>query len=98
MDINEEMYEYFIKTEYDPTGCNLVEEGGNDTYSPALYLKKHLSDQISEILTNALKHRTKYNEENQSENQNKKDKKKKKRMPAGGIMIPEREKVTVKDI
>jgi hypothetical protein len=68
MDIDEEMYEYFIKTEYDPKGSNEIEEGGNDKYSAALYLKKHLSDQISEMLTKALEHRTKYNEENQNEN------------------------------
>lgn len=53
MDISEDMYKYFIKNWYDPKGCELYEEGGNEKYSPALYLKKHLTDEISEMLTKA---------------------------------------------
>lgn len=61
------MYKNYKKQWYDTKGCNLYEEGGNEKYSPALYLKKHLTDEISRILTAALEHRTNHEKENEGQ-------------------------------
>lgn len=50
LDITKDMYDYFLDNFYEPFGSRLTDECGK-IYSPALYLKKHLSDEISRILT-----------------------------------------------
>ena len=59
LDISKDMYKYYLRQHYEFKGKDLEEEdGGGEKYSSALYLKKHLSEEISRILTDALNHRT----------------------------------------
>ena len=57
MDITKDMYDYYFEQHYDPKGKNLDEEDGNDKYSAALYLKKHLSEKLNKILTQSMEKR-----------------------------------------
>ena len=56
INISTAMYNFFLDEHYNTVGVNTKEESG-ENYSPALYLKKHLSEEISRMLTNSLKHR-----------------------------------------
>ena len=51
LDITKDMYDEFINEFYNTTGVKLKEAKSGQTYSPALYLKKHLSDEIGKMLT-----------------------------------------------
>lgn len=62
IDISDAMYKFFKKHQYEPKGKDAIEEGGNETYSAALYLKKHLTEEISDMLSKAMKHRQEYNQ------------------------------------
>jgi hypothetical protein len=53
INISSKMYNYFLDEHYNTVGFKTKEESG-DTYSPALYLKKHLSEEIGRMLTNSL--------------------------------------------
>jgi hypothetical protein len=44
------MYEDFLENQYEPFGSREKDQNGK-IYSPALYLKKYLSEEISRILT-----------------------------------------------
>lgn len=52
-DITKEMWDYYLETYYKDNGENQIEESGQK-YSPALFLKKHLTDNVSKILTESL--------------------------------------------
>ena len=52
-DITYEMYENFLEDIYEPTGKFEKDESG-ENYSPALYLKKYLSERVSEILSESI--------------------------------------------
>jgi hypothetical protein len=60
MDITSDMYQHFLDQYYEPKGKNMDEEDGNDKYSAALYLKKHLASEINRILTNSFIYRTQH--------------------------------------
>jgi hypothetical protein len=47
------MYEFFMEEHFEPVGSKLKSDNG-DFYSPALYLKKHLSEEVSRMLTKSL--------------------------------------------
>jgi len=53
MNISEPMWRLFKDKIYKENviDAGLKEEGGDDLYSPALYLKKHLTDEVGRILT-----------------------------------------------
>jgi hypothetical protein len=51
LDITQPMYNEFLSDFYEPTGKKMKEEASGQTYSPALYLKKFLSDEIGIMLT-----------------------------------------------
>jgi len=53
MNISERMWREFKDKIYKKNviDAGLKEEGGDDLYSPALYLKKYLSDEVGRILT-----------------------------------------------
>ena len=57
LDITKKMYDEFLDNFYEPYGTREKDENGK-IYSPALYLKKHLTQEISRILTAQLKHNT----------------------------------------
>ena len=50
LSINRKMWAHFLEEHYEPIGSKLKEESG-DYFSKALYLKKHLSDEIGRMLT-----------------------------------------------
>jgi hypothetical protein len=56
MDISKKMYEDFMDNVFEPIGSRQTDEHGK-LYSPALYLKKYLSEEVSRILTNSMKFR-----------------------------------------
>ena len=91
-DINQKMYEYFLNEFYNPIGSKEKEESG-DFYSPALYLKKHLTEEIGRALTKSLKER--HAKEAAEDGGHQAHHHKQKTM-AGGL--PRREEVLVKDI
>ena len=74
---------------YEPTGKFEKEESG-DTYSPALYLKKYLSQRVSEILSESIKYKLE-NDKHESHHKNRKSK-------SGEKTIEERSKIEVSDI
>lgn len=85
LDISAEMWKHFLTQYYEPIGSKEKEKSGQ-FYSPALYLKKVLIEDISEILTDSLKMRKQMEgkEEQVAEaeteiEKKKKDKKKKKK-------------------
>jgi hypothetical protein len=43
LDITAEMYQDYMENFFEPIGSKQKEEKSGETYSPALYLKKHLS-------------------------------------------------------
>lgn len=59
MDITPKMWRYYLDVIYEEqvVKTGLQEESG-ELYSPALYLKKHLNQEIKRILTASLKYRT----------------------------------------
>jgi hypothetical protein len=65
LDITAEMYQDFMENFYEPIGSKLKEEKSGETYSPALYLKKHLSEEVGQMLTKSYLNRKKREEENQ---------------------------------
>jgi hypothetical protein len=87
LDITKEMYEDFLDNQYEPFGSREKDQNGK-IYSPALYLKKYLSEELSRILTSQLKNRI------ESDTVNNRGKKKKKM--ANGL--PKRDFIVVKDI
>ena len=50
LDITKGMYQEFLENFYEPIGSKINDESGRP-YTPALYLKKHLTEEISRILT-----------------------------------------------
>lgn len=44
---------------YNPIGSKEKEEKSGETYSPALYLKKHISKEVGDMLTASFKNRKK---------------------------------------
>ena len=48
------MYNTFLEDHFKPTGQHEKEESG-ENYSPALYLKKYISERVSEVLSEAIK-------------------------------------------
>jgi hypothetical protein len=50
------MYNHFLDEHYNTVGVKTKEESG-EIYSQALYLKKHLSDEVSRILTKSAAYR-----------------------------------------
>lgn len=63
LDITKEMYDDYMENFYNPTGSKLTEEKSGEIYSPALYLKKHLSEEVGRMLTNSYLNRKKKEEE-----------------------------------
>jgi hypothetical protein len=51
LDITKPMYDEFLSEFYEPTGSKMKEEKSGQTYSPALYMKKFLSEEIGSMLT-----------------------------------------------
>ena len=87
LDLTNEMYDDFLDNFYEPFGSRQTDDSGK-IYSPALYLKKHLMDEISRILSNQMKNRIKSGVNN-------KGKKGHRTMVDG---LPRIESVQVKDI
>lgn len=85
------MYQEFIEEFYNTIGYKTKEESG-DIYSQALFLKKHLTEEIGRILTESVKYR------NCKDNDCKEDKKLRKstkKLPGGLVKSDE---IVVKDI
>jgi len=53
LDITRKMWDDYLNNHYNPIGSKEEEDSGQ-LHSPALYLKKLLSEEISEILTETL--------------------------------------------
>ena len=68
------MWKHYLRQYYEPKGANLDEEDGNDKYSRALYLKKHLVDELGRILTKSFIHRTEHANQEVTKKQEKKRK------------------------
>jgi hypothetical protein len=91
LDITKEMYDDFIDNYYNPIGSKMKEELSGETYSPALYLKKYLSEEIGKMLTKSYKHRKGQTTTTQQKLVKKPTKKK-----VNGL--PEVDEIVVKDI
>jgi hypothetical protein len=61
MDITQEMYDEYLREFYEPTGSKLREGYSGQFYSPALYFKRYLSEEIGRILTESYKIRKESN-------------------------------------
>lgn len=57
LDITKDMYDEFIENFYNPIGSKEREEKSGDLYSPALYLKKYLSQEVGNMLTKSYQNR-----------------------------------------
>ena len=51
LDITKPMYDEYLSEFYQPTGSKMKEEHSGQIYSPALYLKKFLTEEIGIMLT-----------------------------------------------
>jgi hypothetical protein len=92
LDITEEMYQDYLDNFYNPIGSKMVEAKSGETYSPALYLKKYLMEEIGSMLTKTYQIRKKIEE---GKNTGKETKKKTKKLANG---LPRVEEIKVKDI
>jgi len=65
LDITKEMYENYMENFYNPIGKKMKEEKSGEVFSPALYLKHHLSKEVGDMLTKSYLNRKKREEEKQ---------------------------------
>jgi hypothetical protein len=91
LDITQTMYKEFLSEFYEPTGSKMNEEKSGQIYSPALYLKKYLSEEIGRMLTLSYINRLEREKEHELEHSRGKPKKN-----ASGL--PPVETIIVKDI